>query len=100
MEILLTFIVMIALITGAVIYSTFSWGYVCFKFWYWFILPIFPDLPHLDFWQCIGIMFFISLFKTASSSTSNSKTEEDKYSNAIGLMLNPWILLLVASFFK
>ena len=100
MEILLMIVGLIALITGAVIYSTFAWGYVCFKFWYWFILPIFPNLPNLDFWQCIGIMFFIHLFKTHVSESKDETSKSSKYGKLIGAILTPWILLLIASFFK
>lgn len=34
--------VLLALVfVGAFIYDVFSWGFVFYKFWYWFVLPVF-----------------------------------------------------------
>lgn len=63
MEALLFLLGGVVLLVLAFIWSIFSWGYVCWKFWYWFVIPVFPTLPHISWLQAAGLMFFISLFK-------------------------------------
>lgn len=62
MEILITLLGALALIAVAFFYSAFAWGFVTYKFWYWFLLPVFPELPEVTLAQCVGIYVFISLF--------------------------------------
>ena len=100
---LLVLIFIILLFAGMIIYSSFSWGFVLFKFWYWFLLPVFTTLPSVDFYQAVGLMFFISLLKTKSFDTpikdeyiDNSK----KISNIFTQILVPWIVLVIGFFVK
>jgi len=67
MEALLFLLGGIVLLALAFVWSVFSWGYVCWKFWYWFVLPVFPALPHITWLQAAGLIFFISLFKVSPS---------------------------------
>lgn len=96
---LITIVVALLIIAVTTVYICFSWGFVCFKFYWWFILPVFPDMPHLDLWQCMGLMFFISLFRN-HTSVSYKKEEGKEWTDAINNLLAPWILLFIASFFN
>lgn len=99
MEILISVFGVIALLTVIVMYNTFSWGFVCFKFWNWFVLPVFTTLPVITFWQAIGIMFFITLFKN-QSTTVVKKEYKDQNSEIVMYLIAPWLLLLIGYFFK
>ena len=97
MEALIALLGILALVAGLVLYSSLSWGYVCFKFWYWFVLPVFTELPHVTFWQAVGLMFFISLFR----NPGGKKSDSDKSDINWGLIIaSPWLTLIVAWFFK
>ena len=89
-------IFLVAVIVGSVVYESFSWGFVCFKFWGWFVLPVFTTLPHITFWQAIGLMFFISLFKALNyNSYNHSKDKEFEKVKLTSSLIAPWITLLV-----
>jgi hypothetical protein len=85
----------IALLVIALFYSTLSWGLVLYKFWYWFLLPVFTTLPQVDFYQCAGLFLFISLFKK-HSAVANVKDEYTKESTTTVNVINflmPWLML-------
>lgn len=51
-------------------------GYVLYKLWSWFIVPVFPNAPHLGIVQALGIALLIGYL---TGRYSNSKlSEEDK----------------------
>ena len=89
----------IALLIGLVLYSTFSWGFVLYKFWAWFLIPIFPNLPQLTIMEAIGLMFMIGLFH-ARNYTSIKKEFKEKTTEYASMVLSPWIALIIASFFN
>jgi len=72
------------------LYTTFSWGLVMFKFWTWFVLPVFIGLPVITFYQAIGLMFFTILFKNHNPSIK--KELLDANGTSITLLL-PWLTL-------
>ena len=45
------------------VYSTAAVGFVISVFWFWFLLPLFPMLPHLTVIQAIGLTFLLNAFK-------------------------------------
>lgn len=50
-------------LTGLIfIYSALSWGLVFFKFYGWFVLPVYTSLPDVNYWQSVGLIFFVGLF--------------------------------------
>jgi hypothetical protein len=95
METLLVIIGVIVLLLFFLVYGAISWGFVTYKFWYWFILPVFPTLPEIEFWQAVGLMFFISLFK-GSGATNDNKTNKEKNTYLGTTIILPWLLLLLA----
>jgi len=88
-----TIINILAIIFIPVIYKIFSWGLVCFKFWGWFITPIFHDLPNINFLQAAGIIFFIDLFKQNYNSDFSKKLNDEDNFETIISFLYPWIIL-------
>ena len=73
-----------------ILYKSFSWGFVLYKFWYWFLLPVFTELPEINFYEAVGLMLFLSLFK------NNKVTEnENEKINWKQVFLLPWLTLLI-----
>lgn len=97
MEAIGAFIFVVLVFFWMIIYSSFSWGFVCFKFWMWFILPIFPMLPTLTFLQCVGLMIFISLF---NRNIPDDTIKENKWERVVAIMILPWVVLSMAWFIK
>lgn len=89
MEAIIAGIIAIVLIFGLAIYSSVSWGFVLMKFWVWFVLPVFPLLPVLPFWQAVGLMFVFGLF---GKNVSHPK-ETDTTAQWTALLLEPWLTL-------
>lgn len=52
----------VALLVIVLIYSSLSWGFVLFKFYGWFLIPVFTQLPAINCWKSVGLMFIIGLF--------------------------------------
>ncbi|MOA41853.1 hypothetical protein D3C78_1638580 [compost metagenome] len=98
MGLLVTITGIVGLLALVIFVDTMAWGYVCFKFWHWFIMPAFTIAPNLNFWQCVGIMFFIALFKNHSQNKDNK--DEKNYSTVVGGLLTPWLFLAIAYFFS
>lgn len=55
MEAIVGILVIIGIIFGSVLYGTLAWGFVLYKFWYWFLIPSFPDIPEITFVQAMGL---------------------------------------------
>lgn len=93
-------------ITGVgalIIYDAFAWGYVLYKLYYWFALPVFPNLPHISFFQAVGLFFIILLFKIGIKQSKyempNGGIIEAKHEWTPMLVL-PWIFLLICMFVR
>ena len=100
---LLAIVFALLLFAGAILYFSFSWGFVLFKFWYWFLLPVFITLPHIEYYQAIGLLLFISLSKSSSKADTMKKEFKDSeksISAAIVTFLAPWIVLCTGYFIK
>lgn len=92
---LLALVILLGIFAFFTLYGAFSWGLILFKFWYWFLLPVFTTLPEIDYWQAVGLILFIGLFK--NHQVNNTKEEDDK--NTVGLsLLTPWIVLTMGFF--
>ena len=96
MEELIIIILVIIVFAGAIIYNAITWGLVMYKYYYWFILPIFTTLPEINFLHAIGLMLFISLFKY--QRTYNIKDEYLKETQMTQMWLaavSPSLFLLI-----
>jgi len=96
MEILITLLAIAIVAILVFIYSSFSWGFVVYKFWGWFLLPVFPQLPHITFWQAVGLSFVISLFKGTQTSIKSEYKEAN--SDLCKTIITPWVTLIIAYF--
>jgi len=99
-ETLTVFLGVLALIVLALFYGALTWGLVVWKFWYWFLLPVFTTLPHVAFIECVGLMMFISLFKSHTAQPI-IKDEFATTSNNVVQVFNflmPWIVLSMGYF--
>ena len=95
MELVLALIIFL-LIIG---YTSFSWGFVVHKFYYWFILPMLPTWQHFDIIQFIAIMFFVSCFHRNTSLIVKDEYRK-KEQEWILLFVGPWIMLFTGWVFK
>lgn len=85
-------IIIFAVILGlAFIYSTLAWGLVLHKFWGWFVLPVFTDLPDITFVEALGLMFVIGLFKGVMHQSIKKEYRDTNAEYA--LLLAPWVSL-------
>jgi hypothetical protein len=75
-----------------VIYLSFSWGLVAFKFYGWFVLPYFEGLPEFSITHFVGFILFIGVM-THKSSTHLKKEFEDEGMKMVSVILGPWITL-------
>lgn len=98
MEALLAICVILGLIAIMLAYSAFAWGCVTFQFYYWFVLPVFTNLPMITLGQAIGLSLFISLFKNHGSS--NPVDEKFEWSKTLLALLTPWLVLIIGYFIK
>jgi hypothetical protein len=94
MELLLMLIGVIVLLGVAILYSSLTWGLLVWKFWYWFLLPVFPALPAITFLQAVGIMFFICLFKGVPAQVIKDEYV-DKTNGTIASIIAPWLTLFI-----
>lgn len=93
MDIISAFFLISGVIILSLLYSSLSWGFVVLKFWGWFMLPVFPQLPHIVFPQAVGLAFFIGLFH--NHTISRPITEEDKHRAHGVALIVPWVTVLI-----
>ena len=76
-------------------FIVFSNGVLTYYLWRWFLMPTFPMVPALTLVQCIGINFFINLFKNHNMQKTDDKVDFD-----FTPVFLPWVVLLFAWIFK
>jgi hypothetical protein len=75
-------------------YEIFLWGVVCWKFWLWFVLPIFPELPTISFVHAVGLSLFISLFKNHSTQfVKNQYVDND--TTILQILVSPLLTFVI-----
>lgn len=95
---LLGILAALLIFVAVIVYSSFSWGFVLFKFWYWFLIPVFSTAPQIDYWQGVGLMFLIGLFKSHKAKVDIKDEfikEEERLNVRVANFLSPWIVLLI-----
>lgn len=100
---LIAFIIVLLLFAGILIYSSFSWGFVLFKFWHWFMMPVFFTLPSISLYQAVGILLFISIFKNKVPQIPIKDEFIDskkKTNNIVIQAIAPWMVLLMGILMK
>ena len=81
-------------------YALVSWGFVLYKTWYWFVLPVFPSLPHVSYVQAIGLSIFITLFHSRFFVFIKDEYKQKKNIEVWVALLSPWMFLLISYLFK
>lgn len=99
MEALLTLIGTIGVVAILIIYGSLSWGFVSYTLYNWFILPVFPELPHFTVTQFIGFSLFANTIIRHSSVYIKDEYKE-KSTEYAAMVLNPWLVLLFAWLLK
>lgn len=92
MEIIGIIVVFIIIFAVALLYGAVSWGLVMYKFWGWFLLPVFPSLPSLTFAQAMGLAVFIGLFHTVQTQVIK-KEYKDELQGLLLPIVAPWVTL-------
>ena len=98
--ILLAAVVFVAIVGIGIVYSTFSWGFVLYKFWGWFLIPAlaltFPDVTvnQISFPLAVGIFMFTTFFKNHETQVVKKEYKDETASN-LGGILAPWITLFI-----
>lgn len=77
-----------------VIYSAWSWGFIAYKFYGWFILSSFNNLPHFTILQCVGFCLIISCL-TRQSKLIVKDEFRDKKTEIVMDIIAPWIYLFL-----
>lgn len=95
MESLMMLVGAIVIIPALLIYHSMSWGYVMYKFWYWFLLPVFPNMPHIVFWQAVGLYLFTSFFKNHATTPSIKDEFIESDNSRLMSLLYPWLTILI-----
>jgi hypothetical protein len=95
---MIPFLFVLLVAVGLVLYSAASWGFVLYKFYYWFVYSVFTGLPLplITISQAIGLYLMLTLFK----SIPTRELKEDNYKNGVGkdlliTLLYPWMVLLI-----
>jgi hypothetical protein len=94
LEFFITIIGIVGVLFLAFIYGIFSWAFVVMYFWLWFVMPLFPTLPVINFYQAMGLWFFISLFH---NQTMPAIKEEylKKTEGIVAIIIATWITLFL-----
>jgi hypothetical protein len=93
--IIISSIVFVVVIGAIFVYDALAWGLVLYKFWAWFVLPVFVALPVLTFVQALGLMFVVGLFKSNYAGEGLAdKYKKSKYQSTVLTLINPWFTLL------
>jgi hypothetical protein len=99
MEVLLTFIGAVGLVALVVLYGSFSWGFVSYTFYNWFVLTSLTQLPKISVYEFIGFAIFLnSLIR--GGQTYIKDEYKDKGTEYTMLFLSPWFVLFFGWFIK
>ncbi len=96
MEALIGLLGLMSLVVILVLYDGLAWGFVLYRFWYWFVLPVFPPLPHVKFGESVGLIFFIAQFHNHNPEPDFEGLKKKR--NYVGFA-SPWIVLGVGWIF-
>lgn len=76
-----------------IVYNSFSWGFVTYKFYNWFVLPAIAGLPHFSILEFVGFMLFLGAFIGRKSTTMVKDEYREKGTEWLILVIGPWISL-------
>ena len=94
---LVTLIGVLGLVAVLIIYSAFSWGFVTYKLYGWFVLSSFPTLTHFTVLQFVGFALFVNAL-IRHSGTQIKKEYKDEKMEYFGIVIAPWLTLTFSWF--
>jgi hypothetical protein len=69
---IVTFLISAAMLPVMAVFN----AVVVFKYWSWFVVPVFPSVPQPTILQCFGLLMTVNLFKM--NLKTRDKTEQEK----------------------
>ena len=87
----------LGLIAMLIIYSAFSWGFVTYKLYGWFVLSSFPTLTHFTVIQFVGFALFVNAL-IRHSGTQIKKEYKDENMEHFGIVMAQWLTLTFSWF--
>jgi len=78
---------------GKYIYGNFAYGFLLYKWMFWFIYPVFNESPYLTYFQCVGLTIFIGLFKTYPVQIIKKEYTRTEWEVSFTKFIFPWITL-------
>ena len=88
---------MVLAFMGLLLYGAFSWGFVFYKYWNWFVLPVFDNLPVIAFKEAVGLMLVVGLFKNHISKQFTYKDDVIKQDiDYVGAFVAPWVVIMLS----
>jgi len=89
---LITLFGVLGLVSLLIIYSAFSWGFVTYKLYGWFVLSTFTEFPHFTILQFVGFALFINAL-VRHGSTFIKKEYKDEKMEYTASIFSPWLTL-------
>jgi hypothetical protein len=81
-------------IVALILYSAFAWGFITYKFYHWFLLPVFEQLPVVGYLEAVSLSMVLTLFnKTQMPQLNKELYSESSSTRILSSMLLPWIVL-------
>lgn len=93
-------IIYLFLFIAFLFYSCFTWGFISYKFYYWFVFSQFSTLPELTIPAFIGIMLFLNAILPKNYNIVKEEYKMDVFQQFIIYIISPWIVLLIGYLFK
>jgi len=84
----------------ALLYNAFSYGFVATMFADWFVYPVFPNFPKLNWIQFVGLSYFIMCIFPKNSTMIKDEFQEERIAKWIMIIIAPWFLLLAGGLIK
>jgi hypothetical protein len=78
-----------------IIIEKLSWAVVAHNFYYWFLIPILPNVPQLTYFNVLGLMLLLYAFLPKNLIINNFASEDEIMSVRVSLIFNPWIVLSI-----
>ena len=79
-------------------YRVFSWGFVIFNIWNWFIISL-VNKP-IEYVEAMGIILIISFLKLIDKPTMFELSNETKNEHIFTMIIAPWMCLYFAYLIK
>jgi hypothetical protein len=93
MKTLITVLVAIPVTIALLIYHVFSWGFVGYNFYNWFILSQIEGAPALSMLQISGVYLFLAAITHRDREVFVDEVK-DTTTTAIHSIINPWMMLV------